>query len=58
MAPPLQEILEKNFNMMYYLHQPMSEVESWYLKEADWLYGRLVQQRRDEEKIIRGEGDK
>lgn len=48
MAKPLQSILEQEFNLAYYLHLSIKDIEDMDLKEIEWLYGRLVKQKKDE----------
>lgn len=48
MVRPLKEILEVQFNLLYYLHMGVKDFEESDLREIDWLYGRLVKQKQDE----------
>jgi len=43
-------IYEKKFNLKYHLGLAFSDYENTYLKELDWMFGRLVKQRNEENK--------
>ena len=46
MGRPLQDLLEMEFKLMYYLHiQDFAERD---VSEIEWLYGRLIKQQRIE----------
>ena len=48
MGKLLPEILEIQFNLLYYLHLSISDFDNTDLKDLDWMYNRLVKQKRDE----------
>lgn len=48
MVTPLQEILEKQFRMQYWLHLSIQDYSETELKELNWLYARLIKQLNDE----------
>ena len=49
MGRPLVDLLEMQFNLMYYLHMPISDFDNNDMRDNEWLYSRLVKQRKDEE---------
>ena len=48
MVKPLQEILETQFNLQYHLKVSVQDFENMDLKEIEWIYGRLIKEKRDE----------
>ena len=49
MARHLKDILEMQFNLMYHLHMTKADIENCDLKELDWIYGRLIEQKKKEQ---------
>jgi hypothetical protein len=49
MGRRLKDILEMQFNLMYHLHMSKSDIEDADVKELDWIYGRLVEQKKKEQ---------
>ena len=57
MGMSLEEILEREFNLSYYLNlsRDCDEIDTIELK---WLYGRLIKQKREEKEAAQNLGDK
>ncbi len=51
MVPLLQEILEREFRLQYQLHMTQEDCENCDASELVWKYGRLAQQKKNEEKM-------
>ena len=49
MARPLEDILEMQFNLMYYLHMSVVDFDENDMRDNEWLHSRLIKQKRDEE---------
>ena len=54
MAKPLADILEVQFNLQYYLHMTVNDYDDNDVRDNDWLYSRLVQQKKDEIEAAKG----
>ena len=50
MVNPLQEILETQFNLLYYLKMSVADFDNMDLRDIDWMYSRLCKQLDDEDK--------
>ena len=48
MVKPLQEILEMQFNLLYFLNMSVADFENMQLKEINFMYGLLRQQKEKE----------
>ena len=48
MGRTLQEILEMQFRLQYYLHMSISDFNNTDLRDLDWLHDRLLKQKKDE----------
>ena len=48
MGKTLQELLETQFNLLYYLHLTISDFDENDAKDNDWLYSRLIKIKNDE----------
>lgn len=49
MAKPLRDILERQFSLSYHGVMSHEEYAVTDLKKIEWMYGRLIQQKRDED---------
>ena len=59
MGKPLRDILELEFNLMYYIGMQRSEIGELNLKYRDWFYNRLVKEKKmEEERRIKLHGGK
>lgn len=56
MARSLVDILEMQFNLMYYLHMSTVDFDENDMRDNEWLHSRLVKQRKDEEELKKGKG--
>jgi len=50
MVSPLQEILETQFRLLYYLKMSVSDFDNMDIRDIDWMYSRLNKQKEDEKK--------
>ena len=50
----LQNTLDKEFFLCYFLHIPYSDVENMEVTEFNWFYQRLVKQKEQEKKSVSG----
>ena len=48
MVSPLQEILETQFNLLYYLKMSITDFNNMDLRDISWMYSRLGKQIKDE----------
>ena len=48
MVSPLQEILETQFNLLYYLKMSITDFDNMDLRDISWMYSRLGKQIKDE----------
>jgi hypothetical protein len=53
MAKRYEDILEMQFNLAYYNVLTAAEYDTTDVKDLDWLYGRLLKQKKDEAKVAR-----
>jgi len=54
MARPLVDILEMQFDLMYYLHMSIADFDSNDMRDNEWLHSRLAKQKKDEEELKKG----
>jgi hypothetical protein len=54
MAKHLEDILEMQFNLMYYLHISVTDFDNNDSRDNEWLYSRLVKQKKDEQDAMKG----
>ena len=50
----LQNTLDKEFFLCYFLHIPYSDVENMEVTEFNWFYQRLIKQKDQEKKTVSG----
>ena len=50
----LQNTLDKELFLCYFLHIPYSDVENMEVTEFNWFYQRLVKQKEQEKKSVSG----
>jgi len=50
LANNLKYIYERKFDLKYYLNVSFSDYDNTYLRELDWMYGKLIQTKKDENK--------
>lgn len=48
MTKSLQSVLERQFNLLYYLHLPITEQEKLESFELNWTYQKLVEVKEAE----------
>lgn len=53
MGRTLVDILEMQFNLMYYLHMPVSDFDENDMADNEWLHSRLIKQKKDEEEAMK-----
>lgn len=56
-ALPLEGQWERTFDLIYATGMSLKDCDETQLKKLDWLHGRLVKQKRDEQKAYE-EGNK
>ena len=49
MGRRLEDILEMQFDLMYYLYMSVSDFDESDMRDNEWLHSRLVKQKKDEE---------
>ena len=50
MARDLNDVLELQFRLMYYLHMSITDFDNNDIKDNEWLHTRLIKQKEDENK--------
>jgi len=54
MVRTLVDILEMQFNLMYYVHMTVADFNENDMRDNEWLHSRLVKQKKDEEEARKG----
>jgi hypothetical protein len=55
MVRPLKSILERQSELLYHMHMQVSDQMEMDVSELDWTHGWLVNQKKKEEKALKGE---
>jgi hypothetical protein len=53
MAKHLEDILEMQFNLMYYLNITIADFDNNDIRDNEWLYSRLAKQKKDEQEAMK-----
>ena len=54
MGKTLQELLETQFNLLYYLHMSISDFDNNDAKDNEYLFSRLCKQKNEEIETRKG----
>ena len=54
MGKTLQELLEMQFNLLYYLHMSITDFDNNDAKDNDWILSKLISEKNKEIEARKG----